>query len=233
MNQSSHLYQLQIIDLEIQQVISRLSEIDKEISDNTQLIIANEDLNDCKKKFQIAQQTIKSLESDQKEITIKIETSEASLYGGKIHNPKELMDLQTEISSLKRRLSVLEEEIFQALVTYEENENKVRDANDNLTQKQLQKETSNTLLIQEKNQVEKRLEKLQTERAAQEAFINPKNLSIYQHLREQKRGLAVALIEDTTCTGCGTSLRPAEIQSARSADAMTYCSTCGRILFAR
>jgi predicted nucleic acid-binding Zn-ribbon protein len=57
-------------------------------------------------------------------------------------------------------------------------------------------------------------------------------LEMYENLRQQKRGVAIAEISDNACAACGTTLTAALQQSARSATTLTHCPSCGRILYA-
>jgi uncharacterized protein len=63
-----------------------------------------------------------------------MQTSEASLYGGKIRNPKELQDLQVEIAALKRRTATLEDEQLEAMLAVEDAETQLTEANKNLNE---------------------------------------------------------------------------------------------------
>ena len=47
----------------------------------------------------------------------------------------------------------------------------------------------------------------------------------------QDKGLDVAQIADGACEACGTALTAALQQSARHASVLTYCPSCGRILY--
>jgi predicted nucleic acid-binding Zn-ribbon protein len=57
-------------------------------------------------------------------------------------------------------------------------------------------------------------------------------LSLYDALRSKKKGIAVSKIEDQMCSVCGSTLTPAECQSAKSRIDIISCPTCGRILYA-
>ncbi len=84
----------------------------------------------------------------------------------------------------------------------------------------------------EKSQLQKDIERLQAERAPIASQIHPEPMQIYDRLRRQKKGLAVAGIVDSCCTGCGSTLTQAEWQAARSPQQITYCPFCGRLLYA-
>ncbi len=231
MNQSSQLYQLQKIDTQIDRTTTRLAEIARELAADETVRAAQQNLEAAKRAQYKVQQNLRSIEQDAQAVRIKINTSESSLYGGKIRNPKELQDIQTEIASLKKRHAALEDSQLEAMLELDEAESELKSAETALTATQATHTSQQAGLLGEQSQLQKKMDRLQVERSATLGSILPENLEIYERLRKQKRGVAVAAIEDNACAGCGTSIRPAELQSARSPDQMAYCSTCGRILF--
>ena len=76
------------------------------------------------------------------------------------------------------------------------------------------------------------MDRLETERQAVVASISSDTLKLYERLRQQKRGLAVTTAKDASCDTCGATLTAAEWQLARSPGQMSYCPSCGRILYA-
>ena len=232
MSQAFHLAQLQKIDTELDQIQSRMAEIDQILSTNELLDQAKEAEQIAKKNIKTAQKSIQQTEEAIQKHRIKMETSEAALYGGKIRNPKELQDLQNEILSLKKIISALEDEQLDYMLTLEEFEKQQNITANNLIQAEA--DTANRLagLMGEKSQLLRTKERLITEKEATLPQIPAEDLTLYNHLRKQKRGLAVSSVEDGGCTGCGSALRPAEIQSAKSPSQLVLCSTCGRILYA-
>lgn len=232
MNQASQLYQIQRMDNELGQIELRLIEIQREIDSDTSLRAAEERVKLARQKLLNAQRNLQNVEEKVESIQLKISTSESGLYGGKIRNPKELQDLQNEISALKRRLSALEDEQLEGMLALEAAEKDFQEAQALFTQAQSNFATQKAALMGEQSQLMKTKERLQTERNAAAGSILPENLKIYEQLRAQKRGLAIALIEDDSCSSCGFAVRPAERQRARSSHQIVYCSSCGRILFA-
>ena len=69
-----------------------------------------------------AQQALRTIEEKAKAVRVKLETSNAKLYGGRITNPKELQDIQLDVASSKRRLSAFEDEQLTAMIALEEAE---------------------------------------------------------------------------------------------------------------
>ena len=109
MNPSAHLFQIQKKDNRVTWIENRLKEIQTALDVDQVLLQAQEDEKKSRESLHKAQSDLRSIESEVQTIRIKIQTSEAALYGGRIHNPKELQDIQNEIASLKKRISVLED----------------------------------------------------------------------------------------------------------------------------
>lgn len=231
MNQAFHLARLQKIDLQIDHCTNRIKEIDRLLKDNAKVREAEKSVSDSDSETAKIRLLVKKAEDAVDEQRIKIEKNEASLYAGKIRNPKELQDLQNDIASLKRYLSVLEDEQLNAMLALEESESKLKKASSILADAQAQFINQTADLLGEKSKLNDNLQRLMGERDAALKPLSAESVAIYKRLREQKRGIAVALAEDGACTACGSELRPEEMQSARSPNNIIYCSSCGRILY--
>ncbi len=70
--------------------------------------------------YQSADRAVKQAEVDAQNQRLKIEQIEASLYSGKGHSPKELLDLQDDVAALKRHLITLEDTQLEAMLAAEE-----------------------------------------------------------------------------------------------------------------
>lgn len=231
MNQAFHLVRLQKIDTQMDQVNNRLREIERLLKENSIVSAAEKVSNETQAQAKSAGAALAKCEEAVDAQRIKIETAEASLYGGKIKNPKELQDLQADIASLKRRLAALEDEQLNAMLASEEADAEVKKAAAGLSAAQGQFIALSADLVGEKTHLTDILHRLTGEREAALLPLTAESITIYQRLRQQKRGLAVAVMADGACTGCGSELRPEEIQAARSPNAIVFCSSCGRILY--
>jgi len=175
---------------------------------------------------------LQQVENEAQAVQIKIETSESAMYSGKIHNPKELQDLQAETAALKRRLVALEDDQLESMMAFERSEETLKKASDTMEKVVAEIANQHASLYGEKTRLEKSIERYQAERNGLLGSISQENLKIYEQLRSQRKGVAVSKIEDDACQSCGASLRPAEVQVAKSPGKLAYCSSCGRILFA-
>ena len=179
-----------------------------------------------------SERILKLSEADVEKQRLKIEQTESSLYGGKVHNPKELQDLQKDVASLKRHLETLEERQLEAMIAAETAENDLQGAKASLEQVQANLKEQNKDLAQESEALRKHLGRLNSERLAVVTDIASPALGVYDQLRKQKRGLAITTIAENSCEACGTTLTPSQQQTARSTSQLFHCPTCGRILYA-
>ncbi len=232
MSQSLDLYRLQRIDTQYEKISSRFREIDQILQKDEALSQAQKLMAEAENSLQSARNILRLAEGAVQSQSIKIEQNEASLYGGKVKNPKELQDLQNENLALKRYKSVLEDKQLDAMIALEAAEAEHKTASANLKQVQDTSEQKNAKLVAERDSLQRDIERLDSERQVTAAPIPADILSIYNKLRQQKRGLAVAAVIDETCAACGSTLTPAYWQAARSPHQISYCPTCGRILYA-
>lgn len=232
MNVAAHLYQLQNKDTRKNWIENRVIQINLELMNDDALSQAQLAEKNAESKLKKARSDLGLIEVEVQSIRIKIQTSEAALYGGRIHNPKELQDIQNEISSLKRRVAALEDAQLTAMLTVEEAEDNYSKSNQDLQNSTAESTQNQAGLRGELSSLELEAERLAVER---QAIIQQLPLTVvdqYERLRKQKRGIAVVSVQDNSCSGCGTNLRPAEIQAARTSAELVICSTCGRIIYA-
>jgi uncharacterized protein len=226
------LYRLQQVDSQIDQIQARLKTIQQILENDEALRTAKEHFAEASGNHRDAERALKLSEAEVEKQRLKIEQSESSLYGGSVHNPKELQDLQKDVASLKRYLETLEERELEAMIAAETAENELQTATTALEHVQSNLKEQHKDLAQESETLRKSLERLGSERQAVVTDIAGQALTVYDQLRKQKRGLAITTIDDNSCEACGTTLTASQQQTARSTSQLFHCPTCGRILYA-
>lgn len=214
------------------QAQSRLKVIRQTLENDVELRAATEKLGSAEEAFKQAESLLKQSEHEVEKQRLKIQQAEASLYGGLVQNPKELQDLQKDVASLKRHLETLEERELEAMLTAETAEKDLDAAKSTLDTVRSKLGTQFHDLTQESEGINKELEKLSSERSAVMRDLASPAVNIYDQLRKQRRGVAVATVSDGSCAACGTTLTASQQQSARSTSQLFYCPSCGRVLFA-
>src|SRR3990170_8280141 len=125
MSQTFKLYRLQQIDSQIDHLHSRLREIAAALAEDSDLRHAQARYSTAQKKLAEVNKVLRKAEADVQAQQIKIEQTEAALYGGKVRNPKELQDLHKESAALGRYLKVLEDRQLEVMLAVEESENEL------------------------------------------------------------------------------------------------------------
>lgn len=235
MSQIFNLYRLQQLDSQLDKAYLRLAEIKKILSQDSDVREANRKLQVELDKLEELSKNLAKIERDVENQKIKIEQNESSLYGGKIRNPKELNDLEKEVASLKKYLTVLEERQLEAMIAVEEQTEAVEQARKFAHKVQNEFAQRNTSCLGEKQMILKEVQRLEKEKTVTLDSISPEFHERYQTIRKQKKGIAVTRIsqesEDKTCATCGTKLTLGMVQDSRLPDRLTLCPSCGRILY--
>jgi len=223
---------LQLIDSRMDEIRARLEKINQILENDLEMRQAKKQISETEGMLQLAQHSLKQAETEVNRQKIKIEQSEAKLYSGNVKNPKELQDLQNEVAALKRHQETLEDRQLEAMLEEEATEQAHQAAIEKSERVKARLADQNQTLTTEQSDLNKDLERLNAERSAALSPLDPNLLTDYDHLRQVKRGLAIAAVSDGACAACGTTLTPAQLQSARSTAQIINCSTCGRILYA-
>jgi predicted nucleic acid-binding Zn-ribbon protein len=232
MSQSFTLFRLQYVDSQLDKARARLQEIDLKLKDNYEINQANVELTNAETNLAEASKSLHREEQEVVEQRIKIEQTESALYGGKIKNPKELQELQNESAALKRYLYVLEDRQLEAMIIHEDAQTAHEIAIKNQATIHSQIEIRNAALENEAKEMQKDIDRIESERTAISSGIPGTNLALYDQIRSQRGGIAVARVIDGTCSACGSTLSSALLNSAQLPNQLSRCSTCSRILYA-
>lgn len=226
------LYRLQQVDSQMDHARARLKAIEQILDNDEELRTVTEHLTAADKRLTDAEHLLKQSELEVEKQRIKIQQAEASLYGGLVHNPKELQDLQRDVASLKRHLDTLEERQLDAMEIAENAEKELEKAKADLDRVKANRGEQLRDLAEESTALNRDLERFSSERLAVVQDMAAQTLNVYDQLRKQRRGIAVTTLSDGSCSACGTTLTASQQQSARSTSQLFYCPSCGRILYA-
>ena len=225
------LYRLQQIDSRLSQVTTRLNTIQSALDNNAELQAAQKQLESAHATQNLAEKTLKESEYESANQHVKLELAEASLYSGRIQNPKELQDIQHEITAIKRRLSQLEDRQLESMMSVEICASERDAAQKEFERIQGKVISENATLQTELNGLQKDSENLHAQRSAVLPAIDASTLSLYDSLRQKRSGLAVSQVIENSCDTCGATLVPGYAQSVRTSSQLVLCPMCGRILY--
>jgi predicted nucleic acid-binding Zn-ribbon protein len=226
------LFRLQQVDSRISHIEARLEKIREIMGNDSEIQTASEKVKIIETKQRDFVALRQSLEQEARDKKIKIQQGESSLYGGTVQNPKELLDLQADVVSLKKHLTALEEQELEVMIKVESAEAELKDVLEDLSKVQDRLDGTYKELISDKESLSRDLANLHVERNATIDRVETGFLKSYEILRQQRRGIAVAEVLENACRACGTTLNAAMQQNARHAADLVFCPSCGRILYA-
>lgn len=231
MNIGFQLFQLQEIDTGLDNAQLRINEIDGLIKNDTKIINAQKSLDKANKQIAADNNELNTLSDDIQTKRIKISQSEANLYNGSVKNPKELQDLQLEISSIKKTISKLEDVLLEVMIRVDQSEKILEIQKEDLINAKSNFATQSSLLQGEKNTLIEKIQGLNSKKRTIITQIDQDNQNRYKTLRKLKNGLAITKLQDNSCGACGASLTASQRQESRSASKLFICLSCGRIIY--
>ena len=152
MSKAKQLFELQEIDLDIQQKTESLAQVKDTIGKNDDIVSARAALEVARKQLMGLEHEQRTADWGVDELEKKIAAEEKKLYEGSVKNPRELMNLQQEIDQIKVHRREREDKL---LAVMEEVDNAQRDVN--------QRTEEMTVMTRDWEEAQKRLSREQTE----------------------------------------------------------------------
>ncbi|TMF05779.1 MAG: hypothetical protein E6I38_11255 [Chloroflexi bacterium] len=221
---------LQETDLALDKARARLRDVETQTGEGEELIAAREVVAERQEVLKQLRSQLHDAEWSVEDARGKAGGVEQKLYGGTIRNPKELSDLNDDLSSLKTQVAKREDSLLGLLVEMEEAEKQLESARSALAETDAVWQREQASLLGEKARLEPEIAALETRRENQLPAVDAESMRLYQLLRERHRGQAVAGVERGMCQGCRIALPMSLVQKARSGGGLVQCVSCERIL---
>ena len=203
--------------------LSQLEQRDRELRDEISGLQATE--GDLKREQAKA-------EADVEQVRSRIGRDRTRLDAGQVNSPKELESLQSEIESLLRRQSDLEDVELEVMERLEATQSRLAAAaaERGTVSADIQSVTArrDEILAELAEQSGKA-----ADRRAAVAAEGPADLiELYEKLRTQHAGVGAAALRRGQCQGCHLTLNTVDLNAIRAAapDAVIRCEECRRIL---
>jgi predicted nucleic acid-binding Zn-ribbon protein len=223
------LYQLQELDLEIEQEEQTLVEKTGQTGVRDVLDAASSRIESEQKNLDELRRRHRDAEAEFDDLESKIATTEEQLYSGRITNPKELSGLQHEVTTMKARSDELENKALEIIDRVEAAETSLAAAKDDYKKLEAAWQSQQKQLAVEIDKLNASLAGLKEKRRQLAGQIDSAAIKLYEKIRQQKKQ-AVAKVEQGICRACRISLSASALQRARSGQPV-QCGTCGRILY--
>ncbi len=170
------------------------------------------------------------LEGEIDGLVSKVERDEGRLYDGSVNLPKELAGIQQEVTSLRSRLSDIEDTELELLDTLEQAEAEQGAARDALAREGAAAAAKHERLSGAISGLEAEIAAASAARDACRSRLTALLLAQYEDLRRRKGGVAVAHLQGSVCTGCRVSAPSTARKRALDREAPALCPNCERIL---
>jgi uncharacterized protein len=226
------LYRLQVVDLDLEDRGRRLQEVEAHLGESPELLAAREAVHAGEEALQRAEAELREHEFQVSRVEGKLKEVNIVLYKS---NPKQTTK---ELSNLQKEAELLLQQRGKAEDLALADMDRVETMQADLRQLRQQLSEAESVWRREQQEFSAQREALLGEKARLEsaradlaAKADPSQLGVYEGLRRQKGGRAVARVEQSLCTGCRISMALQQVQRARSNPGLTFCSSCGRILY--
>jgi predicted nucleic acid-binding Zn-ribbon protein len=234
MSRISALYDLQQVDSNIDQHNSGLGRVEAALSDTATIDAARQEVTEAEAALKKVRSTQRDLEFESQNSEKHAQDLEKKLYGGQIKGVKEIQSAENEIANFRQRRKDLDDQSVEAMIAVEEAEAFLKTAKEKFSEVEVVWEKTAKALREERARLETELPGLQAERAKMLQKVMPADIPLYDKLRGQKQGVAVAEVQmGKICSKCRMELPMAKQREVKNNLMIVNCSSCGRILYAR
>lgn len=175
------------------------------------------------------QQAYRAQEADAKVIQTRIVKSEEKLRSVKTN--KEYQSSLKEIDDLKRSLSAVEDRMIAYLDEMDQVAVSVATKKDEVKLLSREIEEEKEQIRQSALSAQKQLDRLNDARAKIIAVIEPDLLKIYETVKQNSGGVAIAVVKNAVCQGCHVNLPPQMFHDLLHFDKLLVCPHCERLIY--
>jgi uncharacterized protein len=171
-------------------------------------------------------------EADVEQVRTRIDRDRKRLDAGQVASPKELENLQSEIESLARRQSDLEEIVLDVM----ERQETAQARREAAAAERVEIAASIDVVTARRDaalaEIGEQAGKAADRRAAVAGEEPADLLGLYERMREQHSGVGAAALRAGRCEGCHLALNAADLRAIKAADPdeVLRCEECRRIL---
>ena len=171
-------------------------------------------------------------EADVEQVRSRITRDRQRLDSGQVNSPRELENLQSEVQSLLRRQSDLEEVVLDVMERSETAQGSLDQAT--AEREHLAADLANVMSARDAAlaELEDQASKAADRRAGVSADLPAELVELYDKLRAQHGGVGAAALHQRRCQGCHLTLNTVDLNTIRAApvDEVLRCEECRRIL---
>jgi predicted nucleic acid-binding Zn-ribbon protein len=205
---------------------AEIEKLDRQLADGRDLLVAAET-----ERSDLERQRDKA-DADVEQVRERSRRDQQRLDTGQVGSPRELESLQSEIASLARRQSDLEDvelEILQRIEDVEARHRKLSTQQAALTAQRDAAVGRRDTMVAE---IDGAVDTAEEARRSLAGQIDSALLELYEKIRAQQGGIGAAVLKHRRCSGCRLELNTVDLNRLRdaAADEVLRCEECRRIL---
>lgn len=224
------LYQLQLIDTEIDRIKIVRGELPLEVQD------LEDELEGLDTRISNIQEEIKTLETEVADRKNAVKDAETAITKYKeqqnnVRNNREFESLAKEIEFQELEIKLHDKKSKEAKIKIASKKEVLDEANERLEFRKVDLKTKQAELDEIVSETQQAEEKLQKSSDAAKKAIDSRLITAYERLRQNsKNGLAVVSVERDACGGCFNKIPPQRQLDIATKRKVIVCEHCGRIL---
>lgn len=225
------LYQVQQADTEIARLKQALSGLDDGSALAAEIAAEEAELKRLLDRHQTTENESLDRDLELKALEEKRRKFSDQLYGGSVHNPRQLADLQGEVEMLSREIGKVEDRILELMEALEQERAEIAQR-----EQRLEEQRGELAQIREKHRVasarlRQELTELEERRRGLAAQVPAALLKRYEQIRARQSNLGLVKVTGDTCPGCRITLPSETLKALRSQPGPLTCENRGRLLF--
>lgn len=211
------------LEVELGGIDQRIDALSQELRSYQQSVTEHEEkLDDLRKNY-------RSNEDEVQMIEVQIGKSKEKLNAVKTN--KEYQSMLKAIDDLKEKSSGIEDQMLADLDHIETYENELSERKADLADAQSEIEQKQEEIRQKAERQQRELDALRDEHGAIWETLEEKMQQIYEKVKRQSNGIAVAAIVDGICQACRINIPPQLYNELLRMDQMRMCPNCQRIMY--
>jgi predicted nucleic acid-binding Zn-ribbon protein len=174
----------------------------------------------------------RKLDDEASSLEAKAKDVESKLYSGTVSSPRELQAMQSDVESLNRHRSEIEDRELEVMERREQLDEELKVAENDLAGFEAEVMRLRAAIAEAEAEIDAEVAQEMTARADDAKQIPQQLLADYERRRATNRGAGVARLVGDTCQACHLSVPSTEVERIRRAPegSVSYCDNCGAIL---
>lgn len=205
---------------------TRLEEVEAE------QVRVERELDDLRARLAEAREQQAKLEGDLAATEARITEIEKRMFGGTVTASRDLQAMSEEVDSLKRRRSLLEDDVLVAMESAEPLQAELEVLEGRRSSLDDDGGQLRAAIAEAEVAIDKELAEESARRQSAAAGLPADLVAEYERLRARLGGVGAARLVGPSCTGCHLTLPSGELERIRHEppDAIIHCDQCGRLL---